>query len=49
MAKKRAKKQVKKRSKRKPSISESFAALPSKNDALFVGIDLGTCRDGGLG
>ena len=44
MAKKRSKKQVKKKGKRKPSISNSSAALPSKNDALFVGIDLGTCR-----
>ena len=44
MAKKQTKKQDKKRSKAKPSISESFAAFPSNDKALFVGIDLGTCR-----
>jgi len=44
MAKKQTKKQDKKRSKAKPSISESFAAFPSNDRALFVGIDLGTCR-----
>ena len=44
MAKKQTKKQVKKRGKAKPSISESFAAFPSNDTALFVGIDLGTCR-----
>jgi len=39
-----AKKQVKKRGKAKPSISKSFAVFPSNDTALFVGIDLGTCR-----
>ena len=44
MAKKRSKKQVKKRGKGKPSIFESSAAFQSNDMALFVGIDLGTCR-----
>lgn len=44
MAKKRPKKQAKKRSKGKPSIFESSVAFQSNDMALFVGIDLGTCR-----
>jgi len=46
MAKKQTKnkKQIKKKNNAKPSISESFAAFPSNDTALFVGIDLGTCR-----
>jgi len=39
-----AKKQAKKRGKGKPSIFESSAAFQSNDMALFVGIDLGTCR-----
>ena len=44
MAKKQSKKQVKKRSKERPSIFESSVAFQSNDMALFVGIDLGTCR-----
>ena len=44
MAKKQTKKQVKKRGKGEPSIFESSAAFQSNDMALFVGIDLGTCR-----
>jgi len=44
MAKKRSKKQVKKTGKEKPSIFKSSAAFQSNDMALFVGIDLGTCR-----
>ena len=44
MAKKKSKKQVKERGKGKPSIFESSAAFQSNDMALFVGIDLGTCR-----
>jgi rod shape-determining protein MreB len=44
MAKKRSKKQSKKRSKKKTSVSKSFAVLRSKDNALFVGIDLGTSQ-----
>jgi rod shape-determining protein MreB len=44
MAKKNSKKQVKKRSKKKTSVSKSSAAIRSTDNALFVGIDLGTCR-----
>ena len=44
MAKKQTKKQVVKRGKGKPSIFESSAAFQSNDMALFVGIDLGTCR-----
>jgi len=44
MDKKQSKKQVKKRSNGKPSIFESSVAFQSNDMALFVGIDLGTCR-----
>jgi len=44
MAKKKTKKKVRKTAEKKPSISKSSAVFRSKDDALFVGIDLGTCR-----
>ena len=44
MAKKHVKKQVKKKAAKKPLISETSHPISSGNDALFVGIDLGTCR-----
>jgi rod shape-determining protein MreB len=44
MAKKSSKKKSKKSGRRKPAISRSSAILRSNNAALYVGIDLGTCR-----
>ena len=40
--KKKTKKKVRKKTKKKSSISKSSADLASKDNALFVGIDLGT-------
>ena len=42
MAKKKTKKKVRKKAKKKSSISKNSADLASKDNALFVGIDLGT-------
>lgn len=48
MAKKRVKKQARKASNmkviEKASITKSYAAFPSSNNAIFVGIDLGTSQ-----
>ena len=44
MAKKKTKKKVGETAKKEPSISKNSAHLRSKDNALFVGIDLGTSR-----
>jgi len=42
MAEKKTKEKVRKKAREKTSTSKSSAAFASKDNALFVGIDLGT-------
>ncbi len=44
MAKHHAKGQVESQSHQKPSVPDAAPLVPSEGDALYVGIDLGTCR-----